>query len=301
LNNVVALCAGSSHSLALESDGTVVLWGNNYFGQSTVPAGLQRLDGIASGSLFNLGLFSPPALPAQLTFSNLSQVYDGSARTVSVATMPPGLPVNVTYNGSPDAPTNVGRYTVMGAINDPNYQGGATNTLIVMRRLTAGDLTYPRAPGLGLRIQIANLLTNVSSLPDDKPALMLVGVGVGGQNATIVTNKDYLLYLPVNDNPDTFTYVVGDDSGGSAMGSITVNVCRAVGPDVSVKAITLNGNTATINAFGIPGMTYALQTTTNVGGGWWPIGTNTASGDGSLIFVDPNATNVQQYYRMAQP
>ena len=36
---MVAVAAGGYHSLALKSDGTVVAWGYNYFGQSTVPAG----------------------------------------------------------------------------------------------------------------------------------------------------------------------------------------------------------------------------------------------------------------------
>ena len=40
--NVVAIAGGGGHSLALRADGTVVAWGNNYFGQSTVPGVKQR-------------------------------------------------------------------------------------------------------------------------------------------------------------------------------------------------------------------------------------------------------------------
>jgi len=39
--------------------------------------------------------------------------------------------VNLTYNGSQNAPTNAGSYTVVGVISDPNYYGSATNTLVV--------------------------------------------------------------------------------------------------------------------------------------------------------------------------
>ena len=186
-------------------------------------------------------------------------------------------------------------------IDDPNYEGGATNTLIVVRRLTAADATYTRAPGLSLRIRIANLLTNVTSLPADGPLFMLVGLGASGQSATIVTNSDYVLYLPENDNNDSFTYMARDDSGGGATGIITVNVVKTVGPSPPTNSVSVSGSTATINAFGIPGYTYVLQTATNVTGPWWPIGTNTAGSNGSLLFTDPNATNLQQYYRMAQP
>jgi len=40
LSNVVAISAGDYHSVALKSDGTVVAWGNNDYGQTTVPNNL---------------------------------------------------------------------------------------------------------------------------------------------------------------------------------------------------------------------------------------------------------------------
>ena len=49
--------------------------------------------------------------------SNLSQVYDGTPKSVSVTTTPPSLSVKSTYNGSPNAPT-VGNYSVIGMIDD---------------------------------------------------------------------------------------------------------------------------------------------------------------------------------------
>ena len=51
---------------------------------------------------------------ATVTLGNLTQAYDGTAKSVSVTTAPPGLSVLVTYNGSANAPTNVGSYTVIG-------------------------------------------------------------------------------------------------------------------------------------------------------------------------------------------
>jgi hypothetical protein len=72
---------------------------------------------------------------ATVTLSNLLQVYDGMARNVSATTTPAGLTVNLSFNGSVDAPTDAGSYTVIGIINDPNYQGSATNTLFIMANL----------------------------------------------------------------------------------------------------------------------------------------------------------------------
>jgi hypothetical protein len=54
--NAVAIAAGGSHSLALRADGTVVGWGDNYYGQTTVPAGLSNVVGIAAGGMHSLAL-----------------------------------------------------------------------------------------------------------------------------------------------------------------------------------------------------------------------------------------------------
>jgi hypothetical protein len=58
----VAVAGGTSggvaHNLALRSDGTVVAWGANSSGQSTVPNGLSNVSAIAAGSGQNLVLKS---------------------------------------------------------------------------------------------------------------------------------------------------------------------------------------------------------------------------------------------------
>lgn len=58
LDNVVAVAGGANHSLALKQDGTVAAWGWNQYGQSTIPAGLNDLVAIAAGEAHNLALRS---------------------------------------------------------------------------------------------------------------------------------------------------------------------------------------------------------------------------------------------------
>ncbi|MGA9779532.1 MAG: MBG domain-containing protein, partial [Verrucomicrobiia bacterium] len=65
---------------------------------------------------------------ASITLGSLNQTYSGSAKTATATTTPSGLAVTFTYNGSATAPTSAGSYTVVGTINDPNYQGSATGT-----------------------------------------------------------------------------------------------------------------------------------------------------------------------------
>ena len=68
---------------------------------------------------------------AGMTFGNLSFTYDGTAKNVTVTTNPAGLAVTLTYNGSTTPPTDVGTYTVIATISDPNYQGTASGTLTI--------------------------------------------------------------------------------------------------------------------------------------------------------------------------
>ncbi|MGN6644780.1 MAG: MBG domain-containing protein, partial [Verrucomicrobiota bacterium] len=64
--------------------------------------------------------------------SNLSQAYDGTPKSVTVTTAPEGFPVQLTYDGSPNAPVEVGTYEVIGTVLDNDYQGSATNNLVIV-------------------------------------------------------------------------------------------------------------------------------------------------------------------------
>ena len=39
--------------------------------------------------------------------------------------------MTITYNGSTTAPTNVGSYNVVATVDNPNYKGQATGTLVI--------------------------------------------------------------------------------------------------------------------------------------------------------------------------
>ncbi|KAB2638023.1 MAG: hypothetical protein DVB26_08685, partial [Verrucomicrobia bacterium] len=68
---------------------------------------------------------------AALTLSSLSPTYDGTPKTAGVATVPTGLAVNLTYAGASTAPTNAGSYAVVATVNDANYAGSASGTLVI--------------------------------------------------------------------------------------------------------------------------------------------------------------------------
>lgn len=78
---------------------------------------------------------------ASVTLTSLAQTYNGTPRVVAGTTSPSSLPLTITYNGSTNAPTNAGSYTVVGTINHTNYQGSATNTLVVAKAVGSVTLS----------------------------------------------------------------------------------------------------------------------------------------------------------------
>jgi hypothetical protein len=76
--------------------------------------------------------------------SSLSQSYTGSPISVTSTTNPAGLNVTYTYNGSSTAPTAAGSYPVVATVNDPNYSGTATGTLVIAKAAATVALTPSR-------------------------------------------------------------------------------------------------------------------------------------------------------------
>ena len=114
-----------------------------YNGSATVPtnAGSYTVIGTINnanyqGSATNTMVINKAS--SSITLGSLSQTYNGTAKAATATTTPSGLAVSITYNGSANVPTNAGSYTVVGTISDVNYQGGATNTLVI----NAATLTY---------------------------------------------------------------------------------------------------------------------------------------------------------------
>jgi len=111
LTDVVAIAAGDGHALALKSDGTVLGWGDNRFGQASPPPGLSDVIAIAAGQWNSLALKSDGTL---VGWGN-DEVGPGSppaeinGRVTAIATgATHGLALTVpSLVGSPQLQTNV--------------------------------------------------------------------------------------------------------------------------------------------------------------------------------------------------
>jgi surface protein len=126
--------------------------------------------------------------PADVHLNGLSQIYDGTARTVTATTAPLGLQVDITYNGDAWAPTNAGSYGVVATISDADYQGVGTGTLVVAK--AAQTITF--APLAPQRETATNALSATASSALPVMFAVEAGPGVVGSDGT---NGTYMTYV----------------------------------------------------------------------------------------------------------
>jgi 2',3'-cyclic-nucleotide 2'-phosphodiesterase (5'-nucleotidase family) len=135
--------------------------GTTYNGSSSVPvnAGTYTVlttvtqagyTGTASGTL-TIGKAT-----AAVSLGDLNFTYDGSPKGASITTTPAGVTVTITYDGSTTVPVNVGTYSVVATINDPNYQGTTSGTLVISDA-GSGAAAVPGFGALGFMVAAAGL------------------------------------------------------------------------------------------------------------------------------------------------
>jgi len=83
---------------------------------------------------------------ATVTLVGLSQTFNGQPRVVTTTTVPAGLNVGITYNGSATVPVNAGSYVVNAMVLNDNVAGSKTGKLVVAK--AAQTITFPTPPTL---------------------------------------------------------------------------------------------------------------------------------------------------------
>jgi subtilisin family serine protease/pectate lyase len=68
---------------------------------------------------------------ATVTLGNLTATYDGAPKAATATTNPTGLTVAFTYDGNANLPSTPGSYAVVATVNDGNYLGSASGTLVI--------------------------------------------------------------------------------------------------------------------------------------------------------------------------
>ena len=145
-----------------------------------------------------------PLTAAGVTLSGLNQTYDGSAKSATVTTDPPGLATLTSYNGSYAAPTAAGSYAVVATVTEAGYSGSATGMLTIAKATASVTLTNlaqtydgtPRAASATCVPAVSYSLTydGSATLPSDAGNYEVVATVTdanyqGGATGTLVVAK----------------------------------------------------------------------------------------------------------------
>lgn len=182
---------------------------------------------------------------ATVTLDSLTQTYDGDPKTVGVVTVPASLPVVVTYDGQPSAPSAAGSFAVVATIDDPIYQGTATGNLVIEK--AAQTITF-------------------NPIPDQLATATVSLTATGGASGNAVT-------FSVTSGPATIG--VGNVLSFTGAGQVTITASQAgndnylAAPSV-VRVFNVSKSVATIQVAGLnqtyDGNPKAVTTTTTPAG-----------------------------------
>ncbi|HEX8337343.1 MAG TPA: MBG domain-containing protein, partial [Pyrinomonadaceae bacterium] len=182
-----------------------------------------------------LGGWTPELGTSTISLAGLNQTYTGQPVAAAVITEPANLAVQVTYNGSTQAPVAPGSYEVVANITEPGYSGTATGTLVIEKAQAAvavesASYTYDGAPkAVGVTTDPAGLGVEVtyngSATAPNQP----------GSYAVIAT-------------------VVDANYQGTGSGTLTITEAPNTAPvltlpsDIIVEATSANGSVVTFEA-----------------------------------------------------
>jgi hypothetical protein len=227
--------------------------------------------------VFGTGTLTVTKRTVAFSLTKLTQGYTGTPRPVTVTTVPDGVPVNITYNGSTTAPTVIGSYPVSVSINNANYQGSTNGTLVISKGTAAITWSNPVPVRYGTALNGAQL------------------------NASASINGIYA-YTPANGavlNPgiQTLTLVFTPlDSVNYNRSTNTVSL--QVNPGVTHLQMVPQGqnNEFRFDFNGLNGQVYAVEISSNLVD--WVTLTNFTATTGAWTLNDLPAAQPRRFYRI---
>jgi hypothetical protein len=138
---------------------------------------------------------------ATIEISELTQYFNENRLGVTVATVPAGLPVIVTYNGSATVPMAIGKYAVVATINDINYEGKSSSTFEILPGIKDGVRIYSDGNLIYVIIEKIKTGAHLSVLDINGRTLYETSALSEGRNMIIqnLSSGSYIVRLQVDD------------------------------------------------------------------------------------------------------
>lgn len=169
---------------------------------------------------------------ADVSIGDLDHRFTGEPVSASIQTMPAGLNVDVTYNGSSDLPITVGTYEVRAIIDDPVYRGFGIDVLEIVEVGLASVVIEPDS-----LVQPINEITGV-----------IVTTTPIGLNVDV--SYDDKMDLPTALGPHTILAVVNEAGWeGQASGTFTVTKASQSVTTFTFPSFVLSGTSLNIGLF----------------------------------------------------
>jgi alpha-tubulin suppressor-like RCC1 family protein len=152
------------------------------FPQATVGTGLpvEATFQLAGASAPNYRWIAPTGLradirpaPVVIQLGGTVRTYTGSAVPVVPVTVPPAVPVTLTYDGKTNLPVAAGTYALLARVESGNYSGTLSGSLQILPKTITGTVTVQsrRFDGTTLATIVSRTLEGV--VPGDSVALQL--------------------------------------------------------------------------------------------------------------------------------
>lgn len=292
LSNVTAVAAGWGHNLALKSNGTVVAWGNNTSGQLNLPAGLSNLIAIAAGGYHSLAL------------KNNGTVSGWGQNAYGQTTVPAGLSnVVAVAAGNYHSLALKADGTVVGWGNN---QYGATDVPAGLSNVVAISAGYTHSLALRADRTIVGWGNNIYGQAV-APAVFtnVVAVSAGGYHNLIVDSDGnarawgYNIYgqaIP----PSTESHIMAVAAGVYHSIALTRYEPLRSAPSLDANASRMTAAGFSLRIGGLSGHGPAIVYGSADLKTWNPLWTN-APWLGVLQFLDPLATNqASTFYRISE-
>lgn len=231
-----------------------------------------------------VGAFNITFPPAGATFTYALVTGTGDTDNAAFTITGTKLDINATPDFETQASYSI-RVRATEVVGGQFYEKSFTLTVRDVNEAPVATLaTYTRTPGAALKIRIATLLAASTSDPEGDLRTLL-SVGASTQAAPITLAPPWILYSPVRNLNDSFTYTISDGHGHTATGTINLVVVNPVGASVG---IVLNALHQPVMQFaGIPGYPYTIQRATAALNDWTDIHSFTTPATGVFRFTDP--------------